>query len=129
MELQSQTRLSDFASSSSIYHELLFILNWSMAALQCCVSFHRTTKQISHMYTYIPSLLEFPPTPSPVPFTTGHHRALSGAPCIAQQVLTSCLFLHVVEYISQSQSFQFIAPPFPSACPFSIASSLSPPCQ
>ena len=38
-----------------------FIINFycSIVALQCCVSFYCTVKWISHMYTYIPSFLDF----------------------------------------------------------------------
>ena len=39
--------------------------NWSVIALQCCVSFCYITTCISHMYRYIPSLLDLPPTSPP----------------------------------------------------------------
>ena len=52
----------------------LFKINfyWSIATLQCYVSFCCRANWISCMYTYIPSLLDFLPV--------GHHRALSRAP-------------------------------------------------
>ena len=39
-----------------------FFFNWSIIALQCCVSFSHATKQVSYMYTYIPSLWDHPPS-------------------------------------------------------------------
>ena len=59
----------------NIYFIVLFFY-WSIIALQC-VSFCCTMKWISYMYTYIPSLLDFPPN-------LGHHRALSRVPCAIQ---------------------------------------------
>jgi len=35
---------------------LVFIFHWRIIALQCCVGFYHTTTQISHEYTYVPSL-------------------------------------------------------------------------
>ena len=35
---------------------------WSIIVFQCCISFHCTIKWISSMYTYIPSILDLPPT-------------------------------------------------------------------
>ena len=67
-----------------------FFFNWRKIALQCCVGFCHMTVQISHNYTYIPSLLSLPPLPHPTPL--GHHRVPGWAPCIILQLLTSDLF-------------------------------------
>ena len=44
------------------------------------VGFCCTTMQMSHNYTYIPSLLKLPLLSHPTPL--GHHRVTGLAPCI-----------------------------------------------
>ena len=72
----------------------LFIFNWRIIALQCCVGFCHTSTWISHRYTYIPSLLKLPSNSHLPPHLTplGCHRAPDWAPCIIQQIPTGCLF-------------------------------------
>ena len=41
--------------------------NWSIVALECCVSFCWIMKCISYMYAYISSLLDLPLSPRPIP--------------------------------------------------------------
>ena len=41
--------------------------NLRTLALQCCVGFCYTLTRISHRYTYVPSLVNVPPNPYPIP--------------------------------------------------------------
>ena len=49
----------------------------------CCISFCCAKKQISYMYTCMPSLLDLLPIP------LGHHRTLNRARCALQQSPTT----------------------------------------
>ena len=70
---------------------LLYSFNWSIIALQCCVSFCYTTMWISCMYKYILSLGSLLPSP-PLHLTPlDPHRAPSWAPCATLQLPTSIL--------------------------------------
>ena len=44
-----------------------FIFNWRIIALHYCIGFCHTSTWISHRYTYVPSLLNLPPTSHPFP--------------------------------------------------------------
>ena len=48
------------------YFSNVFIFNWRIIALQYCVGFCQTSTWISHRYTYVPSLLNPPPTSYPI---------------------------------------------------------------
>ena len=75
----------------------MFILqyNWSIIALQCFVSFCYTTKSISYLYTYIPSLLNLVlshPPPSFHPCRSSQRTKLSSL--VILQLPTS-YFIHI----------------------------------
>ena len=55
------------------YYPVNLFFNWSIIALQCYISFWCTTTWISYKYTYIHSLMSFPPS-LPHPISLGHHR-------------------------------------------------------
>ena len=40
---------------------LIFIFNWKIIALQCCVGFCHTATWINHRYTHVSSLVNLPP--------------------------------------------------------------------
>ena len=96
---------------------------WTIISSQCCVSFCHTTKRISHMQTYIPSLLDLPPTALslPIQVTTSQSTKLSSL-CYIQQLPTKNLF-HTWWYMHMSIPVsQFTPLPLSllmSTCPFS----------
>ena len=51
--------------SNDISNSFIKIFNWRIIALQCSVGFCHTTRWMGHQYTYVHSLLSFPPTPTP----------------------------------------------------------------
>ena len=75
---------------------ILFFL-WSIITLQCCVSFCRTTKWVSYMWTYSHILLDHPPS-HPIPLS--HHGAPNWAPCATQQLPTGICFTRDNIYVS-----------------------------
>ena len=97
--------------ATSLIYGSFFFLNWNKVALQHCDSFC-CTKWISYMRTYIPSLLDFPAHPHPVPLR--HQRAPNQAPCVIQQALTSSLF-YTWKSTYIDTSFPVLPPPCPQA--------------
>ena len=83
----------------------------------CKYNFCCTTKRTSHMYTYIPSLLELPhPTPS-VEVITEHRAEL---PMVSHQLR----ILHLLFHIHQSQSPNSFPHLTVSTCLFPVSVSL-----
>ena len=77
MQIYMQT---EKCRSSDLFSFFKFIFNWGKTALECCLGFCHTTKQISHM------------SPPIYPICLGYHRAPGWAPCVIEQLLPSCLF-------------------------------------
>ena len=56
---KDQTHVS--CTGKRFFSFYLFIFKWRIIALQYCLGFCQTSTWISHMYTYVPSLLNLPP--------------------------------------------------------------------
>ena len=103
--------------------ELTLFFNWSIAALQCFVSFCCTAKWISYICIY--------PIFGGFPSYLGHQRALSRFPCAVQQVLISYLFytFYIYIYIFLNPKLPIhpthpLTSPLVSRCLFSTSLSL-----
>ena len=93
------------------FFKTLFIFNWRIIALQCCVGFCLTSAWISHRCTYVPLLLNLPPAP------LGFHRTPGWAPCVRQQIPTGCPFQgYVVRYMFQCYLLNSSHPLLPTLC-------------
>ena len=84
---------------------ILFCFYWSIITLQCCVSFHWTTKWISYMYTYIPFCLDLPPSTLHLTHL-GQDRALHWASCAGQLTLIGIFYSYPSPSIYSVSTFQ-----------------------
>ena len=97
-----------------IFKIYLFLIGRSLlynVVLVSAIHHHESAIGI-HRY---PLLLAAPSHLPPHPTPLGHHRAPNWAPCIIQQILTGCLFLHVV-YMFQRYSLN-LSHLLPPLCP------------
>ena len=69
---------------SFLYFKLIF--NGKIIALQYCVGFCHTATWISHRYTYVPSLLNLPPTSHPSRLLQRCYRAPVRVPLAIQLI-------------------------------------------
>ena len=107
----------------------LYFFNWGIAALQCCASFCCTMEQISYMYTYIPTLLEFPPSSAPCRIPPIYVTQVElNSPC-SPAGFHSLSVSHLAVHIHQSQSPSSSYPHSTATHPFSTSESLFLPCK
>ena len=88
----------------------LFIFNWKIIALQCCIGLCYTITWISHRCIYVFSLLNLPPTLSH-PYRLSQSTRLSSLHHTSNSHWIS--ILHRVMYVFQCYSFNLSHPLFP----------------
>ena len=93
---------------------LIVFFFWNIIALQCCVTFCHTALCVSYMYTYVPSLLNLPPSPQipPLQVTTEHWAEL---PVLHSNFPLAVHVTHGSVYMSMLLS-QFVPPAHFKAC-------------
>ena len=106
--------------------ELCFVFNWKIITLQYCVGFCHTT-WICHKYAYIPSILNFPPTPQPTPPYPSRLWQSSGLsfPCYTPNAHQLSI-LHIVMYMPQCHPLHLSHPLFPPCVQKSVVPCLCP---
>ena len=96
----------------------LFIFNWRIIALQCCVGFCHTASWSIHRYIYVPSLLNLPPTSLPIsPHRLSQSRHLSSLGHTTNSHGLSILYMVVCmfQHYPLNLSYPLLSPLCPQA--------------
>ena len=99
----------------------LFIFNWRIIALQCCVGLCHTSTWISHRYPYVPSFLNLSPShllPYPAPLCCHRVPDLTSLCHTANSYWLSVLYMvmHTFPYYSLNSSHPLLPPLCPQVC-------------
>ena len=100
--------------TSSLLIIKYLVFNWRIIALQYCFGFCQTSTWISHRYTYVPSLLNLPPYPTPL----GCYRAPVWVPWVIQQIPLAICFTCICNVYVLCYSLHTchpLLPPHPTA--------------
>ena len=112
------------------YFFLKFIFNWRIIASQWCVGFCCTTRWISYMSTYIPSLMRLPPI-HPIPPASQSSQHPAGLPVLYSNLSLAIYLTHGSVYMLLLVSPFGSPPPSFTVCLslFSMSVSLFLPCK
>ena len=110
-------RLQQMDSRNSCWFFSFFFFNWRIIALQYCVGLYHTSTWISHRYTYVPSLLN--PLPSPTPSHPSRLSQSTGLSTLCHEANSHLLSILYMAKCTHFHSFLSSSHPlFSPLCPW-----------